>query len=73
MKPKPDDRSDNVDRIQKNIDMTIHNMELADEFIDKTSDPKTKEALEEKNERPAARRWTACATRSRTKRNSKNN
>ncbi len=51
MKPKPDDRSDNVDRIQKNIDMTIHNMELADEFIDKTSDPKTKEALEEKNER----------------------
>ena len=51
MKPKPDDRSDNVDRIQKNIDMTIHNMELADDMIDRTSDPKAKEALEDKNVR----------------------
>jgi small acid-soluble spore protein (thioredoxin-like protein) len=51
MKPKPDDRSDNVDRIQQNIDMTIHNMELADELIGKTSDPKAREALEDKNVR----------------------
>ena len=35
MKNKPDDRRDNVDKIQKNIDMTIHNMELADELIEK--------------------------------------
>lgn len=51
MKPKPDDRRDNVDRIQRNIDLTIQNMELADELIEKTSDPKTKEALENKNAR----------------------
>jgi small acid-soluble spore protein (thioredoxin-like protein) len=50
-KPKPDDRSDNAARIQKNINMTIHNMEAADEMIAKTSDPKTKKALMEKNER----------------------
>lgn len=50
-KPKPDDRSNNVDRIQKNIDMTIHNMELADEMIAKTSDEKMKNALKEKNDR----------------------
>ncbi len=51
MTPKPDDRRDNVDRIQKTIDMTIYNMELADELIAKTSDPKAKKALEEKNAR----------------------
>jgi len=50
-KPKPDDRSDNAARIQKNINMTIHNMEAADEMIAKTSDTKTKKALMEKNER----------------------
>ena len=50
-KPKPDDRSDNVERIQRNIDMTIHNMELADEMIAKTSDRKNARSLEEKNER----------------------
>ena len=50
-KPKPDDRSDNAARIQKNINMTIHNMEAAEEMIAKTSDPKTKKALMEKNER----------------------
>ncbi len=51
MKPKPDDRRDNVDRIQKNIDMTIRNMELAEERIGESSDPKAKEALKDKNER----------------------
>ncbi|HOV25485.1 MAG TPA: small acid-soluble spore protein Tlp [Pseudobacteroides sp.] len=50
-KPKPDDRRDNVERIQKNIDMTIHNMELADDMIAKTDDEKTKKELMEKNER----------------------
>ncbi len=51
MKNKPDDRTDNVDRIQYNIDKTILNCELADEMIAKTDDPKMKETLEEKNKR----------------------
>lgn len=51
MKSKPDDRRDNVERIQYNIDRTILNCELADEMIAKTDDPKMKDTLEEKNER----------------------
>lgn len=51
MKSKPDDRRDNVDRIQYNIDKTIQNCELADEMIAKTDDEKTKNMLKEKNER----------------------
>ncbi len=51
MKNNPDDRRDNVDRIQRNIDMTIHNIELADELMAKTSDPKLKRALKQKNAR----------------------
>lgn len=50
-KPKPDDRSDNVDRIQFNINHTIQNMEAADELIEKTDDRKMKKDLEEKNNR----------------------
>ena len=52
-KPKPDDRSDNVEKIQKNIDETTQNMELAEEMISKTSDEKMKKSLEAKNERRA--------------------
>ncbi|AHF09086.1 MULTISPECIES: small acid-soluble spore protein Tlp [Dehalobacter] len=51
MKHNPDDRRDNADRIQKNINHTIQNMELADEMIAKTDDPKSKKDLKEKNER----------------------
>jgi small acid-soluble spore protein (thioredoxin-like protein) len=51
MKSKPDDRTDNVDRIQYNIDKTILNCELADDMIEKTDDPKMKETLKEKNKR----------------------
>lgn len=51
MKNKPDDRKDNVDRIQYNIDRTILNCELADEMIEKTDDQKMKQTLKEKNER----------------------
>jgi small acid-soluble spore protein (thioredoxin-like protein) len=51
MKNKPDDRSDNVEKIQRNIDMTMKNMELADELIAKTSDGKLKKDLQGKNER----------------------
>ncbi len=50
-KPKPDDRSDNVERIQFNIDNTIKNYNLAEEMIEKTDDEKTKKALIEKNKR----------------------
>ncbi|NBJ16610.1 MAG: small acid-soluble spore protein Tlp [Dehalobacter sp. 4CP] len=51
MKHNPDDRRDNADRIQKNINHTIQNMELADEMIAKTDDPKSKKDLKEKNDR----------------------
>ncbi|WP_026885807.1 small acid-soluble spore protein Tlp [Clostridium beijerinckii] len=51
MKNKPDNRKDNVDRIQYNIDRTILNCELADEMIEKTDDPKMQQTLKEKNER----------------------
>jgi small acid-soluble spore protein (thioredoxin-like protein) len=49
--PKPDDRSDNVDRIQFNINHTIRNMEAAEELIEKTDDKRMKDGLEEKNDR----------------------
>ncbi|HEY5561527.1 MAG TPA: small acid-soluble spore protein Tlp [Clostridiaceae bacterium] len=48
---KPDDRTDNVERIQYNIDKTNKNSELADDMIEITDDEKTKENLEAKNER----------------------
>jgi small acid-soluble spore protein (thioredoxin-like protein) len=51
MKNKPDDRTDNVEKIQYNIDKTISNCQLADEMIAKTDDHKMKQTLEEKNER----------------------
>ena len=51
MNNKPDDRSNNVERIQHNISNTIRNCELADETIEKTDDPHTKEVLSAKNER----------------------
>lgn len=50
-KPNPDDRSDNAERIQRNIDFTIKNMEAADEMIEETPDEKMKKTLAEKNER----------------------
>lgn len=51
MRNKPDDRTNNVDRIQYNIDKTIQNCELADEMIARTSDQEMKKTLTEKNER----------------------
>lgn len=51
MKSKPDDRTDNVDRIQYNIDKTIQNSHLAEEAIGKTDDGKAKNDLIEKNQR----------------------
>lgn len=51
MKANPDNRKDNVERIQRNINMTIRNMELADEMMGKADNPKTKEELSAKNEK----------------------
>jgi len=51
MKPKPDNRENNVDRIQFNINHTIRNIEAGEEMIAKTDDSKMKEDLEGKNER----------------------
>lgn len=53
MKAKPDDRKDNVNKIQKNIDMTIHNMESAEDMLAKTDNSQTKDELRAKNERRA--------------------
>ncbi|HAA08904.1 MAG TPA: small acid-soluble spore protein Tlp [Syntrophomonas sp.] len=51
MKHNPDDRRDNVERIQFNIDHTIRNIELVEEMMAETDDPKTIQALKKKNER----------------------
>jgi len=51
MKNKPDDRSDNAAKIQKNINHTLFNMEAARDMMEKTDNPKTKKELEEKNKR----------------------
>lgn len=51
MKSNPDDRRDNVDRIQFNINHTIENMEQADEIMALSDDPRQIKALKEKNAR----------------------
>jgi small acid-soluble spore protein (thioredoxin-like protein) len=51
MKTKPDDRRNNVDRIQHTIDNTIENFRLAEESIEESDDENYKEVLEEKNHR----------------------
>ncbi|RBP67334.1 small acid-soluble spore protein (thioredoxin-like protein) [Alkalibaculum bacchi] len=50
-KPKPDDRRDNVDKIEYNIGKTLQNIERANEMIDVTDDQNMKQTLKEKNER----------------------
>lgn len=51
MKHNPDDRSDNVERIQENIDNTIEKLEDAEELIEITDNSKTRHDLEEKNDK----------------------
>ena len=51
MKNKPDDRSDNVERIQENINNVIENINLANDMIEKTDDQKAVNDLEERNQR----------------------
>lgn len=51
MKSNPDNRKDNVEHLQKHINHTIQNIELADEMIEKTDNEKTKNELIAKNKR----------------------
>lgn len=51
MKHKPDDRRDNVERIQQHINDTIENIEEADDMIAQASNPRTRRDLEKKNQR----------------------
>lgn len=50
-RPNPDDRSDNVERIQEHIDSTINNIEAAEEMMERTPDNNAKDDLAAKNER----------------------
>lgn len=50
-RPKPDDRRDNVERIQFNIDNTIINHRKTEDEIKLTEDEKQRRELEEKNQR----------------------
>jgi small acid-soluble spore protein (thioredoxin-like protein) len=48
--PKPDNRSDNVEKLQEMVQETIENMERAEETA-QFSSGKEREAIEAKNER----------------------
>jgi len=50
-KPKPDDRRDNVGKIQYNINHTITNYRETEDLIDKVDNEGEKKDLEEKNKR----------------------
>ena len=50
-RPKPDDRRDNVDRIQNNIDHTIANYRETEDMIKNSEDEKQRRELQAKNER----------------------
>lgn len=51
MKSKPDDRRDNVEKIQKNINHTLQNIEIAEDMIAKIDHQEMKKDLVEKNEK----------------------
>ena len=50
-KPNPDDRRDNVKKIQDHIDNTVQNIEFAEDMMRATDNEKTKHELKEKNKR----------------------
>lgn len=50
-KPKPDDRRDNVSRIQNNIDNTIANYRETENLISSLDYGRQKSELQEKNKR----------------------
>ncbi|GIN21186.1 MAG TPA: small acid-soluble spore protein Tlp [Bacillus bacterium] len=49
-RPKPDDRSDNVEKLQEMVHNTIENMEKAEETM-QFSNEEQKSQIEQKNER----------------------
>ncbi|RST73012.1 small acid-soluble spore protein Tlp [Siminovitchia acidinfaciens] len=49
-RPKPDDRSDNVEKLQEMVHNTIENMEKAEETM-QFSNEEQKAQIEQKNER----------------------
>jgi small acid-soluble spore protein (thioredoxin-like protein) len=51
VKHNPDDRRDNVEKIQRNITSTIRNMEAAEEMMAKTDDKKAENNLADKNDK----------------------
>jgi small acid-soluble spore protein (thioredoxin-like protein) len=51
MKSKPDDRTDNVDKIQRNIDNTIENFRKAEESLEETDSETSRKQIIDKNHR----------------------
>ncbi|GFZ32638.1 protein Tlp [Clostridium zeae] len=51
MKINPDDRRDNVNKIQQHINDTLDNIHKANDMIEITDDEKTKQDLKAKNDR----------------------
>lgn len=51
MKNKPDDRSDNVEKIQEHINNTLENIDLAEETMAEADYPQMKEQIAAKNRR----------------------
>ncbi|UII58361.1 small acid-soluble spore protein Tlp (plasmid) [Cytobacillus spongiae] len=50
-KPNPDDRSDNVEKLQGMVQHTIENMERAEESISFTDSEEQLQSIKDKNER----------------------
>ena len=50
-KPKPDERSDNVEKLQEMICNTIENMEEAEESLSFTDSEEQRQMIQAKNER----------------------
>lgn len=50
-KPKPDDRSDNVEKLQSMIQNTIENMEEAEASLELATNEEQRAQIEAKNER----------------------
>ena len=63
-KPNPDDRSDNVEKLQEMIHNTIENIEEAEESMQFTDSSEQRQQIEAKNER---RRESIDAMRSEVK------
>lgn len=51
VKAKPDDRSDNVERIQENINNTMKNINLANEVIATSNNPEEIATMKDRNEK----------------------